>query len=99
MAGPRYVMMLEAAGAGAPAPVRLRRWLKTALRGFGLRAVRVEQLQDGPADAAHVAQEGRTPAGEADVPQPTAPTREASRQRPLRGRARAGDRTAPAQHA
>jgi hypothetical protein len=39
-AGP-FVVVLRAEGAGPPVAIRLRRWLKTALRAHGLRCVRI----------------------------------------------------------
>jgi hypothetical protein len=41
-----FVVVLRAEGAGPPAVVRLRRWLKAALRQHGLRCVSVAE---GPA--------------------------------------------------
>jgi hypothetical protein len=38
----RFLITLEADGAGPPDVVRLRRWLKTGKRFYGLRAVKVE---------------------------------------------------------
>ena len=35
---------LRAVGPGPPAIIRLRRWLKTALRSWGLRAVALEEV-------------------------------------------------------
>jgi hypothetical protein len=40
----QFVVTLRAEGAGPPAVVRLRRWLKFALRGYGLRCVSAVQL-------------------------------------------------------
>jgi hypothetical protein len=40
----QFKVILQAVGAGPPAEVRLRCWLKTALRAHGLRAVSVEEV-------------------------------------------------------
>jgi hypothetical protein len=60
MAGERpetYRVTVAAAGAGPPAIVRLRRFLKALLRSAGLRAVKVEELPagegPGPEDDSH----------------------------------------------
>ena len=51
----RFLVELQAVGPDhVPVVVRLRRLLKVALRAFGLRAVKVEQVEpagDGPAVA------------------------------------------------
>jgi hypothetical protein len=44
----RFLVELRAEGPGPPAVVRLRRWLKTALRQHGLRCVSVREAA-GPA--------------------------------------------------
>jgi hypothetical protein len=44
----RFLVTLEAPPGGAPAAVRLRRFLKAALRSFGLRCVRVAPAGEGP---------------------------------------------------
>jgi hypothetical protein len=41
-----FKVTLTADGAGPPAHVRLKRWLKTALRAHGLRCTRVEPAVD-----------------------------------------------------
>jgi len=41
----RFVVTLEPTGAGAPPELRLRALLKSALRVHGLRAVRVEAIE------------------------------------------------------
>lgn len=53
----RVRVTLQADGPGPPVEVRLRRWLKAALRAWGLRCVRVE-----PADV-----ERDTPGGQNDA--------------------------------
>lgn len=60
----RYRVTVEAAGAGPPAIIRLRRFLKTLLRIAGLRAVAVEDLgagQDAVSAAASQPLPGRAP--------------------------------------
>jgi hypothetical protein len=46
----RFLVELRAEGPGPPAAVRLRRWLKAALRQHGLRCVSVRQAA-GPGQA------------------------------------------------
>jgi hypothetical protein len=48
--GERYLVELRAEGAGPPAAIRLRRWLKACLRSYGLRCVSVEEVRT-PAQA------------------------------------------------
>jgi hypothetical protein len=48
----QITITLESAGIGPPTVVRVRRALKGLLRGYGLRAVRVNLPPDGPAVAA-----------------------------------------------
>ncbi len=36
---PRYLIVVEAIPDSVPAPARLKRWLKSGLRAFGLRAI------------------------------------------------------------
>jgi hypothetical protein len=38
-----FIVVLRAEGAGPPVAIRLRRWLKTALRSHGLRAISVRE--------------------------------------------------------
>jgi hypothetical protein len=45
-----YLVELRAAGPGPPAVIRLRRWLKAALRQHGLRCVSVREAT-GPGQA------------------------------------------------
>jgi hypothetical protein len=56
-----FLVELRAGGEGPPAVIRRRKWLKTALRQHGLRAVRVEEVPqaDAPADLPPVIQRGR----------------------------------------
>ena len=42
----RFEIVLKAEGAGPPVEIRLRRWLKAALRGYSLRCVSVRLIQD-----------------------------------------------------
>jgi hypothetical protein len=42
----RFLITLEADGAGPPVEVRLRKWLKTCKRFYGLRCTRVEPAVD-----------------------------------------------------
>jgi hypothetical protein len=58
--GGSFLVELRAEGEGPPAVVRLRRWLKAALRQHGLRCVRVQEMPgtrpvqlDKPASAGH----------------------------------------------
>jgi hypothetical protein len=51
MPGPGYRITGRAEGAGPPAAIRLRRFLKGLPRAAGLRAVRVEELPDSGAGA------------------------------------------------
>ncbi len=44
---PQYRVTLTFRADGTPAIVRLRRFLKMALRAYGLRAVKVEELPGG----------------------------------------------------
>jgi hypothetical protein len=45
---PDYLVRLRPRGAGAPAALRLRRYLKLALRGFGLQCAGLRELpRDG----------------------------------------------------
>jgi hypothetical protein len=46
---PTYRLVLVAEGAGPPPAVRLRRLLKSALRAYGLRCVRVDMPAEAPA--------------------------------------------------
>jgi hypothetical protein len=41
---PDYAVILRPLADGVPGPVRLRRYLKLALRGYRLRCVRVEAI-------------------------------------------------------
>jgi hypothetical protein len=43
-----FLVRVRAKPDPVPAAVRLRRWLKLGLRGFGMRAVAVEKLPAGP---------------------------------------------------
>jgi hypothetical protein len=57
---PEYLVSLRAEGAGPPAHVRLKRWLKACLRCYGLRCTDVESL-GGPGvnpDGSDVTSEG-----------------------------------------
>jgi hypothetical protein len=99
---PHYLVTLKAEGPGPPAILRLRRWLKHALRCHGLRAVRVEELPPAPAAAPAANRDG--PAGRpgaSSIPDGEVDGRdagghqggaEAPRQRPA---ARAGGRPCP----
>jgi hypothetical protein len=49
---PTYQVTLQALPSSVPARIRLRRFLKTALRAFALRAVSVRELPAGGAGAA-----------------------------------------------
>ena len=42
----RFEIVLKAEGQGPPVEVRLRRWLKASLRGYGLRCVTVKVVED-----------------------------------------------------
>ena len=42
----RFEIILRAEGAGPPVAIRLRRWLKAALRGYSLRCVSVRLIED-----------------------------------------------------
>lgn len=59
MAAARQEFLLRIRAEAGPVPpvIRLRRFLKLALRTFGLRVVSIEQLHD--ADAKSAAAEGR----------------------------------------
>jgi hypothetical protein len=46
--GPRFLVELRAEGPGPPAIIRLRAWLKTALRCHGLRAMSVQEVPADP---------------------------------------------------
>lgn len=46
MNGERYLLVLAPVGPGPPAAVRLRRFLKLALRGHGLRCIRIELQEE-----------------------------------------------------
>ena len=64
MAGERpgdYRLILRPLASTTPAVVRLRRFLKMALRSYGLRAVVVQEV---PADAPVSAEQARTGAGD-----------------------------------
>jgi hypothetical protein len=58
-----FLVTLTAEGNGPPATVRLRRWLKACLRGYGLRCLRVEPGLD----------EVATPPADAEAKNPTGP--------------------------
>lgn len=49
---PVYRVTLQATGSDVPAVVRLRRFLKMALRGYGLRCLDVEEVNPPPRPAA-----------------------------------------------
>lgn len=40
----RYRIEVEALPSGVPATVRMKRWLKIALRAFGLKCLRCEEI-------------------------------------------------------
>jgi hypothetical protein len=48
---PEFLVALRAEGEGPPAVIRLRRWLKASLRGYGLRCVRAEEIPAGAPSA------------------------------------------------
>lgn len=59
----RFVIVVEAIPGDVPAVIRLRRLLKTMLRGFGLRCVSVVQARETDSATAPPAQEiGASPA-------------------------------------
>jgi hypothetical protein len=47
---PAYTVTLRATGDGPPAAVRLRRFLKAALRQYGLRCIGCEEVTQRTAD-------------------------------------------------
>jgi hypothetical protein len=54
---PIYRLTLRATGDGPPAIIRLRRFLKAALRGYGLRCLSVEEMPEKPSSCPATASE------------------------------------------
>jgi hypothetical protein len=54
---PAYLVTLEAEGAGPPLPIRLRRFLKGALRGYGLRCTSITEADSAPAGRVQTTQD------------------------------------------
>ena len=42
----QFEIVLKAEGQGPPVEIRLRRWLKAALRGYGLRCLTIRVVED-----------------------------------------------------
>lgn len=48
---PTYRLIVRAEGKGPPVPVRLRRFVKWLLRGFGVRVLSIEEVKPAVAPA------------------------------------------------